>query len=282
MAATLIRSIRRSRAHRSRTSYHRRMDVRAAAAFLLDMRASRRVEADMPDALRPADLDVAYRVQREVVGALSPERGPIGYKCACTSPIAQAALQIDRPLFGRLLAASTSPSGADLPASQFLHRVIEAEFAFRIGDDVEPIDGGHTAETISDFVDVVIPAIEVVDYRYAQWTLGAPQVAADNAIHGWWVHGDPVSDWRAIDLAATPVTVECNGSVATTGSGANVLGHPLNVLAWLADELPRRGLALGAGDLVTTGVTTDVFEAEAGDLVVAHFDGIGSVTVSFV
>ena len=257
------------------------MDVRAAANFLLDMRATRRVEPDLPDALRPADLDAAYHVQREVVEALSPERGPIGYKCACTSPIAQAALRIDRPLFGRLLATSTSPSGAELLASQFLHRVIEAEFAFRMGDDVEPIDGGHTADTISDFVDVVVPAIEVVDYRYEQWTLGAPQVAADNAIHGWWVHGDPVADWRAIDLAATPVTVERNGSVATTGSGANVLGHPLNVLAWLADELPRRGLALRAGDLVTTGVTTDVFEADAGDLVVAHFDGIGSVTVSF-
>jgi hypothetical protein len=44
-----------------------------------------------------------------------------------------------------------------------------------------------------------------------------------------------------------------------------VLGHPLDVMAWLADELPRFGLQLRAGDFVTTGVATDVFEAGAGD-----------------
>ena len=127
----------------------------------------------------------------------------------------------------------------------------------------------------------MIPSIEIVDYRFESWTVGALQVAADNAIHGWWVSGEPLADWRGYDLAEVPVTVERNGTVATTGSGANVLGHPLNVMAWLADELPEYGLALRAGDLVTTGVTTDVFEADAGDTVVAHFDGLGSVSLSF-
>ena len=39
------------------------------------------------------------------------------------------------------------------------------------------------------FIDAVIPAIEIVDYRYEAWTIGALQVAADNAIHGAWVFG---------------------------------------------------------------------------------------------
>jgi 2-oxo-hept-3-ene-1,7-dioate hydratase len=52
-------------------------------------------------------------------------------------------------------------------------------------------------------------------------------------------------------------------------------------MAWLADELPRFGLRLCAGDVVTTGVATDVFEAHAGDDVVADFGSFGSVTVSF-
>ena len=72
-----------------------------------------------------------------------------------------------------------------------------------------------------------------------------------------------------------------NGDVVTTGSGAAVLGHPLTVMAWLADELPRFGLQLHAGDVVTTGVTTGVFEAAAGDEIEAVFDGIGSVSVRF-
>jgi 2-keto-4-pentenoate hydratase len=53
-------------------------------------------------------------------------------------------------------------------------------------------------------------------------------------------------------------------------------------MRFLADELPQHGLDLRAGDVVTTGVTTDVFEADAGDRLVAEFDGVGAVHVSFV
>ena len=141
--------------------------------------------------------------------------------------------------------------------------------------------GGHTIESIAACIDAVIPAIEVVDYRYVAWTIGALQVAADNAIHGAWVYGATAHRLAALDLAAAGVTVRRNGDVETTGSGAAVLGHPLTVMAWLADELPRFGLQLRAGDVVTTGVTTGVFEATAGDEIEAVFEGIGSVSVRF-
>jgi 2-keto-4-pentenoate hydratase len=255
------------------------MDVAAAAAELLDMRATHRIEPDLPGHLRPTDLATAYAIQSAVVDGLGG--GTIGYKCACTSPIAQEALRIDRPVFGRLRAATTSESGAVLPATDFVHRVIEAEFGFRIGADVGPVDGGHTHETISAHVEAVLPAIEIVDHRYESWAVGALSVAADNAIHGWWVHGDPVTDWRRLDLGAAGVTVSRDGATVTEGSGANVLGHPLTVMAWLADELPRFGKQLRAGDHVTTGVTTDVFEAAAGDALVATFEGIGEVRLAF-
>ena len=77
------------------------------------------------------------------------------------------------------------------------------------------------------------------------------------------------------------VSVARNGTVVTTGSGAAVLGHPLNVMAWLADELPRFGLQLRRGDVVTTGVATDVFEAAGGDTCVADFGPFGTVSVAF-
>ena len=162
-----------------------------------------------------------------------------------------------------------------------MHRVIEAEFGFRIARDVEPVDGGHTQESIGDYIDAVLPSIEIVDHRFESWAVGALPVAADNAIHGWWVHGDQLESWRGIDFASAAVTVARNGEVVTDGVGANVLGHPLAVMAWLADELPRFGRQLRAGDLVTTGVTTDVFEANAGDHIRATFDGVGMVELRF-
>lgn len=246
------------------------------------MRATHRVEVDLPERLRPTSLDDAYAIQRRVVAGLMPVGGRrIGYKAACTSPIAQAALEVDGPLFGQLMSHSSRPSGSTLRASDFVHRVIEAEFAFRLGCDVAPVQDGHTIESIAACIDAVIPAIEVVDYHYVTWTIGALQVAADNAIHGAWVHGSPLADWRPLDLVTTGVTVRVNGDIVTEGSGSAVLGHPLAVMVWIADELPRFDGQLLAGDVVTTGVTTDVFEARAGDEIEAVFDGIGSVTVRF-
>ena len=259
------------------------MDHARAADELVSMRRTARVEPDLPPDLRPADLAAAYAIQALVVdGLLADGEQAIGYKCACTSEIAQEALRIDRPVFGRLLSHTTSSSGVKLPADRFTHRVIEAEYGIRVAGDVPERDGGHTAASIADFVESVIPAIEIVDYRYADWSVGALPVAADNAIHGWWIQGRPVTDWRGIDLGEANVTVRSNGEIITTGSGANVLGHPLNVLAWLADELPRFGRQLRAGDLVTTGVVTDVFEADRGDTVTAEFAGLGSVELTFV
>jgi len=48
----------------------------------------------------------------------------------------------------------------------------------------------------------------------------------------------------------------------------------------LADELPRFGLELYAGDLVTMDVTT-ACSRPGGDLVEATFDGVGAVSVRF-
>lgn len=253
------------------------------AVELLEMRAKRRVVSDLAPSLRPQTLVDAYAIQDRVVSALVAQADGrcIGFKVACTNEIAQAALQIDRPVFGRLMSHTTSPSGSTLPADRFTHRVVEAEFAFRVGVDVEPIDGGHTPATVAEYIDALIPAIEIVDYRFESWAVGALRIAADNAIHGWWLRGEPVTDWRGHDLAASAVSVTRNGELVTTGSGAAVLGHPLNVMAWLADELPQFGLRLRRGDVVTTGVATDVFEAGAGDTCVADFGPFGTVTVAF-
>lgn len=253
-----------------------------AAAFLLDLRRSRRVVEDLPDDVRPRSLADAYRIQSALVDAMLPAGSRrIGYKVACTSAVAQEALHVDRPLFGQLLAHSSHADGAHLVAADFDHRVVESEFAFRLGRDVPRRPDGHSRDSVAACIDAVIPSIEIVDHRYVAWTIGAPQVAADNAIHGCWIGGTPVEGWRALDLARARVTVTRNGVPVANGSGSAVLGNPLEVMRFLADELPRFGLDLRAGDIVTTGVTTEVFEAGAGDVIEATFDGVGRVTVSF-
>ncbi len=256
--------------------------IRAAADELLSMRRERRVQVDLDADHRPEDLASAYAIQALVVdGCLQQDARTIGYKVACTNEIAQAALRIDRPVFGRLMSHTTSTSGATLDSERFVHRVVEAEYGFRVGTDVTPRPTGHTIASIAEHIDAVIPAVEIVDHRFESWAIGALPIAADNAIHGWWVSGEPVTDWRDLDLTTSEIVVRRDGDVVTTGTGAAVLGHPLAVMAWLADEVARYGRSLCAGDVVTTGVATDVFEAESGDRLRAEFTGLGSVDLDF-
>jgi 2-keto-4-pentenoate hydratase len=257
--------------------------VTAACEYLLEMRRTRRPVAALPADVVPRSLAEGYQVQERLVRTLLDRSGghPIGYKVACTSELAQKALGVDGPFFGVLLSHCTYRSAAALPASDFTVRCAEAEFGFEMAADVPP-GPAYTAETITDYIAAALPSIEIVDHRYHDWhAVGAPSLLADNAIHGAWVAGNPYPGWRDLDFALHPVALLVNGEQTFPGSGAAVLGNPLTVVAWLANELPRFGRRLRRGDRVTTGVTTGIYLAQPGDRLAADFGPLGRVELDF-
>ena len=256
--------------------------VAAACEYLFDLRQTRRRVPALPDDIVPRTLAEGYEVQERLVHKLREHHGshPVGYKIACTSELAQKALGVDGPFFGVLLTHSTFPSGANLRGLDYTVRCAEAEFGYEMVADV-PAGPIYTSESIRPFIGAVLPSIEIVDHRYHDWkTVGAPSLLADNAIHGAWVVGEPfpVGD---IDFACHPTALTINRGRTLTGSGAAVLGNPLTVVAWLANELPKFGRRLSRGDRVTTGVTTDIYLAEPGDHLMADFGEIGRVDMTF-
>lgn len=257
----------------------------SAAELLFQARTKMQRLAALAEDTRPRTLEDGYRVQFELIPKLRAHfgGGVAGYKIACTNEIAQRQLHVPHPFFGHLLSATTYESGARLDAAPFFMRVMEAEFAFLLARDLPPAAAPRSREEIADAVAGVLPGIEIVDSRFDDWTtVGAPSLIADNACHAAWVRGALVRDWRSIDLAAQPVRLIINGALQDTGSGAVVLGHPLNALQWLANALNERGLCLQAGQYVTTGVTTDIHVAGSGDHVEADFGRVGRVEVSFL
>jgi 2-keto-4-pentenoate hydratase len=260
-------------------------DANFAAQLLLDARLQRRPLAELPRQARPSNADEAYRCRARVVDRLLDHYGGeiIGYKIACTNEIAQRFLHMPEPFYGSLLSAFTSDSPVCLEASGFFMRVIESEFAFRLGADLPPGPGAATREEIAAAIEGVLPSIEIVDSRFTNWTnVGAPSLIADNACHGAWVKGALVNHWRELDLAAQAVELAVNGNVVQRGSGAAVLGHPLNALEWLVRRLHSEGIGLKAGQYVTTGVTTDIYQAQSGDRIVASFGPVGKIELAFV
>jgi 2-oxo-3-hexenedioate decarboxylase len=79
------------------------------------------------------------------------------------------------------------------------------------------------------------------------------------------------------DLRTCPCVLRVDGQVVATAVGAAVLGHPAESVAWLVNELHRRGRRLAAGSLVLSGALTDAVPITAGSTVSAEFDGLGAV-----
>jgi 2-keto-4-pentenoate hydratase len=72
-----------------------------------------------------------------------------------------------------------------------------------------------------------------------------------------------------------------NGNEVSRGTGADVLGHPHNALAWLANHLAADGKGLRAGQIVLTGSLVKTVWLEAGDKVVMELKGLGTVAAAF-
>lgn len=257
-----------------------------AAGLLLRARAERRrIPAPLPARVAPEGLAEAYAIQDASLPAILSYAGggrPVGRKIGCTNPTAQAQLGIPGPFHGRLLSPYVWESPARVPAELFFMRILEPEFAFRLGRDLPASEAPYTAETVRSAIAAVLPALEIVDSRWSDWTVaGALHLIADNGSNGGWVRGPETTDLSGIDFSSHPTSISLNGELQHRGSAANVLGSPLNALAWLAGELAVAGQPLRAGDWISTGTTTVVVPAEKGDRAVADFGALGLVEVAF-
>lgn len=257
--------------------------IPSGAQLLSDARIQHVRLAELPESVRPKSFAEAYSCQAGLIANLLAHYGGevAGYKIACTNAIAQRQLSVDGPFYGNLISAFCFASPARLKASQFFMRVVEAEFGFRMARDLSPAP--HSREEIVAAIEGVIPSIEIVDSRFNDWlTIGAISLIADNACNAAWVQGPLIKDWQQLDLAGQAVHVTVNGQLVRTGSGAAVLGHPLNAVEWLVSALSEQGIGLKAGQHITTGVTTEVYMGQAGDRVTADFGPVGRAEMEFV
>jgi len=258
--------------------------ISKAADFIAGLRFGFHQEPQIPEAFRPENIASGYAVQEEVVVRLLNKFGgsAVGYKVACTSKLAQELMGIDTPFYGRLLSPFVYQSPARLNAQDFSMRLIEAEFSFQLARDLTQEGAPYNNESVIDAVAAILPSIEIVDTRYTVWTeVPLPSIISDNGCNSGWIQGKAIGAWRHIDLTFHEVRLKVNGAVKFRGSGAAVLGHPLNSLVWLANTLCEQDKMLKAGDLVSTGICTDIYLAEPGDHVVADFGTLGTAEVSF-
>lgn len=253
--------------------------VEAAAILWSAWTEGRAIDA-LPPGCRPRDVAGGYAIQ-DAIGRRHAGPG-IGWKIAATSMEGQRHIGVTEPLAGRLYARFLRADGASIAAGPLLMRVAEPEFAFRLGRGLAPRAEPYRRAEVADAIAALHLAIEVPDTRLLDFArAGAPQLVADTACAGFFVLGPAVEAWRAHDLPSSPVTIRRDDGLAHEGVGANALGDPLTALAWLVNDRSRRAVALGAGDIVTTGTCAKPLPIGPGHEVVALFHGLGRVGVRF-
>lgn len=258
--------------------------VAEAGELLASARRTKKRIAGLPEPVRPHDFDDAYAIQADMARRLELPIG--GWKVGCTSAEAQALLRVDRPFAGPLFAPVMHQGPARLPAADFHRRGLEPEFAFAVARDLPPRGREYGRDEVMAAIASLHPAIEIVDSRFnAGFAMAAPDLIADDAVNGAFVYGPGLADWSVHDLAACPVELWVNDRLVKQGVGANALGHPLNVMVWLANllagPLAKATNGLKAGQIVTTGTCAGIWDAEPGDRAVARFGPCGTAELAF-
>ena len=252
-----------------------------AAALLWQTRLEQRRIDALPGHLRPHSLAEGYAIQDAMVATAA--QPVLGWKIAATSKAGQQHIGVTEPLAGRLFKNFVVADGACLPAAPLHMKVMEAEFAFRMGRALPPRDAAYEQRDVCDAVDSLHLAIEVPDARFERFAeIGPAQIVADDAFAAWFLLGPEARDWRQLDLSMQKVRVHRNGALAVEGSGAEALGDPRIALTWLANHLARRGIGLKPGEIITTGTCITPAAVAPGDQMMADFIGLGRVTVAFI
>ncbi len=257
-------------------------DPQAACDLLYDTWLSGGGLAALPEPLRPATRAEGYAIQACI--ERKSAHPLFGWKIAATSEAGQKHIGVDGPLAGRLLRERLLPNGATMALGSNRMRVVECEFALRLGRTLAPRATPYTEDEVAAAVTALHPAIEIPDSRYEIFTqAGAPQLIADNACAHRFVLGDaaPPALWRGLDLAEEKPAAAIAGKERRMGHGKNVLGGPMTALTWLANELSQIGVPLAEGQTVITGTCIVPLPVAAGDTVEMDFGALGQVSVRF-
>jgi len=242
--------------------------IAEAAALLVAAETDRRPLERLPEACRPATVEDALAIQREIV-AQKKDR-VAGWKVGA---VVEGTLT-----YGVLLASRVLQSPAHLDAASAPLLGMESEIAFRFHRDLPPRDAPYAYEDIADHV-VAFAAIEVVATRFTSYR-GTPfmERLADRMSNGAFVVGPEQEAWRALDLRALPVTLQFDDAIVVQRRGGHTAGDPLLPAVALANVL-RTTTGVAAGQVMTTGTYTGLEFARPGMRIRTTFAGVGSVEV---
>lgn len=251
------------------------------ADLLATLRQSGKPQSGLAPELTPPDATAAYRVAAKVRERLGWQVG--GWKIAANKPRMQAALRAEEPIFGPVFSQFLHTSPAALNHAPLQHPVVECEYVVRFARGLPPRQATYSPDEVSDAVRDVHIGIEVAECRFIHDDAfpALPAILADGSGSGHLVIGPAIENWRVADIASAPVTLAVDGALRRNGNAGDAIDHPLVPATWLANRLNRDGLAIQAGDVVSTGTCSHMLLAKSGNACTGQFGDFGLVQVGF-
>ena len=221
--------------------------------------------------------------QNRLVPLLAAHLGrPVGYKVGLTNPTAQQRFGTNHPVTGIIYESTLrTASGGEVPANFGAVPTVEADLLVRVSS--EAINDARDHMAVLRSIDQIIPFIEMPDLALSGGFDG-PNLLAINVGARMGVVGTPipvvVSEAFAARLGTMSVTLGSDLREISRASGTALLGHPLNVLPWLAQDLASRGTRLRVGDIVSLGGFSPAAPVEAGRTYTVRYEGLAAEPVA--
>jgi 2-keto-4-pentenoate hydratase len=248
------------------------------AATLLELRAARIPIGTQPD--RPATAPEGAAAQLALARRLRADP-PAGFKVGATGRRMQQYLGVSEPVAGFIEGRNLHRSGASLSLAGFTRPAVECELAVRLARDLPAVP--CTAAQAEAAVTNLMAGIEIVENRYQDdlASVGTPTLIADQMYHAAAVIGAPAADWRGLDMPNLTGRFLIDGIERDRGVAGELLGHPMNCLAWLAGSQVARAFGgLRAGQAIMLGSVTPPVWLDGSARVEVVFDGLPPVALT--
>jgi 2-keto-4-pentenoate hydratase len=224
-----------------------------AARLLAEVWRGSQQIAELPSAIRPADIGQGYDVQDSLVELLGEP--VVGWKLGVGSAKLKQQSGIGRSIAGRVLGTRRYDPGATVYLSFAAPLTIEFEIAFVLGRD---IDHRSTADTKSAIAETRV-TFELVMARFIdRHSVGWPSFAADDSGFEALVVGEQI-EARQISELLSSLVVSIDGrdrAKAATGDDAT---DPYSALADLFSIARERRMILPKGSIISTGSASTPF-----------------------
>lgn len=257
--------------------------VPASAACLSDAEvealaaawAERKPAVNPPEGMSEADGACTRTKLNALLKARLGE--PVGYKAGLTSEAVQKRFHHHAPVRGTLYGSMLLADGASVEAAFGARPVFEGDLLVRVSDAA--INRATTHEQVLAAIDQVIPFIELPDLVVAAPPkLNGAAIMAINVGARLGVKGAPIAVERNEAFAAAlkdmVVIARGDGAELARAPGAAILGHPLNAVLWLVQDLAKEGIALKPGDLLSLGSFSAPLPPKAGMAVEVEYQGL--------